>query len=1548
MIIRYSLLIIALFSSCNLRAADLPVFHETPPAERIPGQVYIDKGGQEIYWPKAQVSSEDVYSGVLRKYKNYRRGYTDADYVKNGFDASRLGTLPPAGEHPRLYITPDDLARIRENVAKGDEAPHYFQIFWNVFKHQAGVDEAGEIPADKIAAVTGTGYSMINPFLRQILYAQIVNDDELGRELAKRFAAQAKEDIEVIKLYDEQVFRDNMWVVSDTRWLPDGHPMKNRGQWYWPMYPEAYDYAWRWMDDKERADVRAVMAAIIADRYTHFMEIASNHHLINHASMAMLFASYFLAIEGEEGFDAEQYAVVREKYDEVLEYYIAPSGIMYENVKGFLPWQIYLAMARREEGKPLMHPHVFEHMRQTVFSARNVQNSYAIWTRPPLRVDPEKNEFAKSFWDPRGDWRSRTWEVQPSGHALPFLTMMHYFYSDRKDFDLIFKSAVHTANLNFFMDMSLNTTVRDLEFPALMLAFASDGVVGADGEPVNWNEAEVDFMDQTSHIDMERGLGQMRSSWKKDALQLNIDGRSDFYTGGHESPDLGNFNFAAHGIHWAPYFGAYQPAVHRNVITVDGMNGQMPSVSGDFISQTDSETATTAVIEYSRGMQFNQQSRNELIQHPKLTIPFHQWMAGSYGWGKTRSQQAAFAPSSRWFEEYQTSIDFGQWGSQNTGGAFYERLLPEVDYAWRTLQMVKGERPFILIVDDVKLDDQIHDFRFNLNLNPDIIILDQPMADEMVLGRSDMEKRHQGVRRPLDWQIPAGEPLLFVKVLNRNTESEYPRAGYEMTDNIAMVTIPARTVSPSFKTLIYPYRKGDPTPSIAWNEDKTRLAITIGDDSYEYEFGIANNGRTVFTMHKNGDLAEVVGDLPQHPVFAGMPPVHQGSRYSREGPDLGPPPQPRDPAPTPSSVFTDSAELRFDSSGPGQEIRYTTDGSEPIATSTLYTGPTKIPNSTTVMAATFARYWPWADEPVSEVSEAQFIQQTPIESEQPEQMANGLICEVYEIFRPEWDTDGYVNPGIDYLPDVTKYTPILTASTAGFELPPVRGQQPIEEVYKGYYRFRGFIEATTAGIYTFQILSNGPIRFVVGGETVIEESGYYHQDNKTRYGQLALAPGKHAVELIVCDPVFWKKEREGEMPFSVQVAIDGSDPQEIPTFSPGVVLASHAANPFAATDEEIPLLEATNPETKLARGLLRSTYARTSLVSGPGWLFSKKAGPAGIFDVDGEQSIAIDVADEQIDGSDYDGQMYEYSGWYKAPYDGVYQFELDPNGNNQLAIGGRVIAQNNVPGDQVGGTARLEAGYHAIALKLARSGGRLDVQTPADSEPVKLLFGDLFRPETPELVTDPENFLVLGLPEQAYANEEQTVETPMGDYRLRVEGARVVDDPAMGKVLEFLGDGSGLRLYDWPSVGRYLTVSFWVKIPPDSRSLEYLQIGREGATGHIDSRSVRLGFPRFYATGNNLRICEIEQGNWVHLTLQWGPWTRIYVNGEMKSKVYAAGDPTMQSRPHNLNARSDQMQLFVGRDGSFKGHIAGLRIYNALLSDDYVKQLYDKSQKPKN
>ncbi|MGA1530644.1 MAG: chitobiase/beta-hexosaminidase C-terminal domain-containing protein, partial [Kiritimatiellia bacterium] len=1027
----------------------------------------------------------------------------------------------------------------------------------------------------------------------------------------------------------------------------------------------------------------------------------------------------------------------------------------------------------------------------------------------------------------------------------------------------------------------------------------------------------------------------------------NIDCRSDFYTGGHETPDLGNFNFAAHGIYWTPYFGAYQPAMHRNVITVDGKNGSMPSVSGDFISQQDTEHATTAIMEYSRGMQFNQHARSELILHPKLEIPFHQWMAGWYGWSRNRSWQAAFAPSSRWFEEYMSSVDFGQWDCQNTGGAWYDRLLPDVDYAWRTLQLVKGDHPFMLILDDVKLDDELHDFRFNLNLNPDIVLIDQPMADELVFGRSDMEKTLPEVGRPLQWKIPKDEPLLFVKVLNRDTESEYPHPAYEMMDGKAMLAISARTVSPSFKTLIYPYRHGDPKPSIAWSEDRTRLAITIGEDVYDYEFGVADSGRTVFTMHKNGELAGVTAGRPPHPVLAGLPPVHQGSRYEKEGPDLGPPPQPRDPAPVPVKVFTDTATLTFETTGPAQEIRYTTDGSEPGPASTLYSGPVTLEEAATVKARTFSRYWPWGDETVSESAEARFVRQVPVGPVgEVEPLGQGLVCEVFEIFSPDWDTRGFVNPSLNFLPVVDKYQPILTTAVRGFELPPVRGQQPIEEVYKGYYHFRGYLNVKETGVYTVDVLSNGPLLLEVAREKVIEETGYYHQDNKHRYGQVALASGLHPVSLVVCDPVFWKKEREGEMPFKVSFLMDGKPAGDlVSVMASAADLEAHVANRFAPVEAEVPRLDSVQPGVELAPGLLRATYARTDLVpAGDGWLFSQKAGPAGLFETEEREPLKIETADDVITGSDFDGQLYVYTGWYKAPYDGLYTFVLDGAGNNQLLIGDVEVARNNVPGAQVDGRIRLGAGYHALTLKMARSEGAFMVKTPADSGPARITFGDLFRPASTRLLDDPGRFLVLGLDEDAYAQREQMVTTPKGAYRLGVEGARVVDDPEMGRAVEFTGEGSGLRLYDWPAVGRYLAMSFWIKLPENAPRKEYLQIGREGATGHIDSRGVSVEYPRFYSTRNGVGFSKEEQTGWVHLTLQWGPTTKIYVNGELRGKAFAAGDPNNVSRPHNLNARSEQMQLFVGRDGSFKGRIAGLRVYDTLLTDDYVKALYEESR----
>ncbi len=1033
--------------------------------------------------------------------------------------------------------------------------------------------------------------------------------------------------------------------------------------------------------------------------------------------------------------------------------------------------------------------------------------------------------------------------------------------------------------------------------------------------------------------------------------------RSDFYTGGHETPEFGNFNFAANGIYWAPYFGAYQPAMHRNVVTVDGKNGEYPPAACRFVSLDDHDVSTTAVVDYSVGMQFKQNGRLDLLLHPKLKIPFHEWMAPWYNWNRSRECQMAFQPHNRWFDEYLASVDYGHWDGQNSGGTWYERILPEVSHAWRTLQLVKGKNPFLLVIDDVKLGEERHSFQWNLNLNPDIVLIRQPTPDEMVFGRFDIPAKRSAVTRPLEYspQKPvkdkAGEPLLYVRVLGRETVDEFPHPSFESMDGKAMAVVPARGVDPAFKVLLFPFREGDPLPDVKWSEDKSRLSIRVADDHYHYLFGKADNGRTVFTLSKNDKPVEVQNALPPKPVFADMPPTHQGSRYKLEGPELGPPPQKPNPSPIPVKLFTETAELKLEATGPGMEIRYTLDGSAPGTDSSLYTGPVKIDKTTTVKAVSLSRDWPFGAQPISEAAEASFAKEAPLPAKSADGLESGLLCKVYEVFVPEWDRDGFINPTINLLPPLDKYTPILTTSTKGFELPAVMPQKPIEEIYKGFYNFNGLIKAERDGVYTFDIRSTGPVSFAIDGKKIIEENGLYHQDLKSRFGQISLQKGMHQVDLTVCDPIFWRKGREGDMPFSVAYAVDGGAFEAVsPAMcaAPAAELKRHAQNPFAPQEADVPLLKAVTPGVPVAKGLLRTIYNMSDLTpASGGWLFSSKAGPAGLFDIGSRTPLSRTIITDMIEGSDYDGQLYDYTGWYKAPLDGLYTFVLDAKGNNQLSLDGKIIVQNNVPGAQTNGRARLEKGYHAMSLKLARGGGIVEVRGPVDAKPSRLTFGDLFRPEKPALIEDPENYLTLGLPDDAYAKAEQKVATVMGDYRLGVEGAKVVDDEQMGKAVEFTGEKSGLRLYDWPCPGRYLTMSFWIKLPPKSPRKDFLQIGREGATGAIDSRGVSISFPRFYATGNNAGIKELEEGKWVHLTLEWGPYTKIYVNGKLRNKVYTAGDPCMGQRPENHNARSAQMQLFVGADGSFKGRISGLKVYDTLLEDGYVQQLYEKARKPK-
>lgn len=270
--------------------------------------------------------------------------------------------------------------------------------------------------------------------------------------------------------------------------------------------------------------------------------------------------------------------------------------------------------------------------------------------------------------------------------------VMSYLYPGRKDFDFVYKS-YNTAKNYDFRGLDYNSWIRDLEDPAIRLWSAHDGLTDDAGSVINYNQQEVDFTDRLSISDPERGVAELMSSWDKDALRTRIEARSDAYTGGHETPEFGNFTVSADGVGWAPYQGPYQPVIARNVITIDGFSGKYPPVPARFVDLVDTPDASSLVMDYAEALQFTQPGKTWLIDSPSLKTQFHSWMRPFSGWDFDRDMQFPFMPHLRWLNENKASTDFSHWDGQNPWPQYFKRVLSPVTRAWRTLNLIRGERP---------------------------------------------------------------------------------------------------------------------------------------------------------------------------------------------------------------------------------------------------------------------------------------------------------------------------------------------------------------------------------------------------------------------------------------------------------------------------------------------------------------------------------------------------------------------------------------------------------------------------------------------------------------------------------------------------------------------------------------------------------------------------------------------------------------------------------------------------------------------------------------
>jgi hypothetical protein len=169
-----------------------------------------------------------------------------------------------------------------------------------------------------------------------------------------------------------------------------------------------------------------------------------------------------------------------------------------------------------------------------------------------------------------------------------------------------------------------------------------------------------------------------------------------------------------------------------------------------------------------------------------------------------------------------------------------------VEYAYRTAGLVRGQHPYVLIIDDYRKDDQEHLYQWLMQVPEDVQIVSRSISTpgqeqvlDLILGE------HEGNRRLLLRVLAAGCEPDEAKLVQ--TESKLESYEQELRGNVTTyqrISLPLRSVRGHFIVLLYSHRRGESLPTTAWTQDSTGLKVAWLDQADEYRLSTRDDGRT--------------------------------------------------------------------------------------------------------------------------------------------------------------------------------------------------------------------------------------------------------------------------------------------------------------------------------------------------------------------------------------------------------------------------------------------------------------------------------------------------------------------------------------------------------------------------------------------------------------------------------------------------------------------------------------------------------------------------------
>ncbi len=831
----------------------------------------------------------------------------------NSNNVRSIEAVPAIGVHPRIYFGPNEIPALQDKMQNTTSGQQVFaQLHAYTTLMHLGYNANGTYNHNSTYGKDAFGNNRIDnagKWNKSEYYSALVAEDPNALTdvdnknrylLCSVMALEAFECLIMAGQTDPDTGLDydtraTMLATAMAHWasLVIGSPDLN-----WQNYnlfggvhmAYAYDLNYNNMTTAQQDLVRSALAEIVipTPRYgylTEYYSTSSNWVGLNSFELLTNFA-----IEGEPGYNPTLTHEYMKTYWNFITYGWYESGAPYEGLGKNYQFVTSMIAAAKRGYSLLTHPHV-----------RSYGNDYL----PAITQPYGHSLIGTDVWGGSG------WNTEVGGYKnnAADIVGLKYAFPNESNIDFAWRDYIegwYFINSTGYVYQSIVPAGSGYQNYLLTAAiFAEDY-----DDSQSWEVQNQQAQNGLSQFFPERGLATLRSGYTKDDMMLHFHCRQDM--GGHTNADRNTFALSALGRTWIRYtYGShFQPTEYHSCVMIndlgiplsqrDGVKARQP---GKVLAYSDNglsaQITGDATYAYSWEWDWGEQSPG--VDHPNLGVDG--WEAVNETWNDFRYQQG---------NEFYHNIPFYDYHDWQVGGKL-ERLVKRpfnpMERVYRTAAVVRGQKPYTIIVDDLQKDTAVQNYKWLAQVANDLII-ESTVVD---LGPLNF-------RNDIIMVEPSGERKLLIRVLNNNatcppfSEVIDPvitgiyRASYEIDSDatigsnknisflagdhinlkegfktdpntnfyaniepcdgngttpgyletvtpgingnspITRIVIESETVAPDYKIMIFPFNTGEPLPITNWNADRTVLTVNWANGSETITFS-NNNGLTQLAIN---------------------------------------------------------------------------------------------------------------------------------------------------------------------------------------------------------------------------------------------------------------------------------------------------------------------------------------------------------------------------------------------------------------------------------------------------------------------------------------------------------------------------------------------------------------------------------------------------------------------------------------------------------------------------------------------------------------------------